>query len=80
MAKPIITPEQLVRYQEYSVEKEQDVFIILGVGGEPSMPEDLYIIPIDSYSQIQTKPSLLGKYKRDVVSKWFSIEEFKSKR
>ena len=77
MTKPIITPEQLVRYQEYAIEKKQDVFIILGVGGEPSMPDDLYIIPIDSFAQIQSKPSLLGKYKRDKVSKWFSIEEFK---
>lgn len=77
MTKPIITPEQLARYKEYSVEKKQDVFIILGVGGEPSMPDDLYIIPINSFAQIQSKPSLLGMYKRDKVSKWFSIEEFK---
>jgi len=78
MTKPLISPEQIARYQEYSVEKKQDVFIILGVGGEPSMPELLYIIPLDLFLEVQEKPSLLKKYKRDTVDKWFSIEEFEA--
>lgn len=78
ITKPIVTPEQLSRYKEYSAEKKQDVFIILGVGGEPSMPEELYVIPIDSYPQGLTKPSLLNQFKRDKVSKFFTIDEFKT--
>ena len=53
-----------------------DVFIILGVGGEPSIPEELYLIPLDSISMIQSKPSLLKQFQREVVDKWLSIEEF----
>lgn len=40
------------------------------------MPDELYMIPIDSISQIQSKPSLLKQFKREVVDKWFSIDEF----
>lgn len=69
-------PEQILRYQEYAREKNQDVVIVLGVGGEPSMPESLYLIPVDALQEVQTKPSLLKQYKRKEVSKWFSFEEF----
>lgn len=72
----IIDSEQLERYKEYAAEKEQKVFIIFGVGGEPSMPEDLYIVPLDSFGDAQIKPSLFMQFKRDVVDKWFLIEEF----
>ena len=69
-------PEQITRYQEYAAEKAQNVYIILGIGGEPSMPEELYLIPIDAIPQIQSKPSLLKQFQREVVDKWFSIDEF----
>ena len=76
-SKQLFIPEQIVQYQEYATENAIDVFILLGIGGEPSMPEELYLIPLNSISQIQSKPSLLKQYKREVVDKWFSIEEFK---
>ena len=75
--QPLFEPEQIIRYQEYAAEKAQNVYIILGIGGEPSMPEVLYLIPIDAISQIQSKPSLLKQFQREVVDKWFSIDEFK---
>lgn len=79
IAKPLIEPEQLDRYKEYSIEKGQEVYIILGVGGEPSMPEELYLIPLDSLQETLSNPSMLRRFKREVVDKWFSIEEFDKK-
>ena len=76
--KPILATEQIERYQDYARKNNMNVNIILGVGGEPSMPEELYIIPIERIQQIVLKPSLLNKFKRDIVSKWFSIEEFEN--
>lgn len=72
----LFEPEQITRYQEYAEEKALNVYIILGVGGEPSMPDELYLIPIDSISMIQSNPSLFKQFQREVVDKWFSIEEF----
>lgn len=73
--KPIIEREQLERYQEYAREKKQQVIIVLGVGGIPSMPEEFYIVPLNEFEKVASKPSLLHNYRRDVVSKWFSIDE-----
>ena len=72
----MMQPEQFVRYQEYAHEKNIDVFIVLGIGGEPSMPEELYIVPIDDGLQAFSKPSILKGYKRQTVNKWFAIDEF----
>ena len=79
LSQPLFMSDQIARYQEYAQEKTIDVFIILGVGGEPSMPEELYLIPINSVSQIQSKPSMLKQFKRETVNKWLSIDEFKEK-
>lgn len=76
ISKPLLAPEQIERYQEYAKEVNMNVNIVLGVGGEPSMPEELYIVPIDNFQQVASKPSMLNNYRRDVVSKWFSIDEF----
>lgn len=75
-SKPLLATEQIERYQEYAKEVNMNVNIILGVGGEPSMPEELYIVPIYNFQQIASKPSMLNNYRREVISKWFSIEEF----
>lgn len=76
----LLSTEQISCYKEYSKEKGMDVHIILGIGGEPSMPEELYIIPLDSIQSAQSSPSQLKKYKRDIVDKWFSIDEFDNKK
>ena len=76
MSKPLLATEKIERYQEYAKEANMNVNIILGVGGEPSMPEELYIVPINNFQQVASKPSMLKDYRREVISKWFSIEEF----
>ena len=78
MTQPLVSPEQITRYQEYSNEKGQKVFVILGVGGEPSMPEELYLIPLELIQLVQSKPSLFKQFRRNVVDKWFSINEFET--
>ncbi len=64
--------------KEYSNEKGHEVFVVLGVGGDPSMPEELYLIPLDSILQVQSKPTLIKQYRRDIVDKLFSINEFET--
>jgi hypothetical protein len=72
---PLFQPEQILRYQEYAREKNQEVVIVLGIGGEPSMPENLYLIPVDALQEVQSKPSLLKQYMRKEVGKWLTFEE-----
>jgi hypothetical protein len=72
---PLFQSEQILRYQEYAREKNQEVVIVLGIGGEPSMPENLYLIPVDALQEVQSKPSLLKQYMRKEVGKWLTFEE-----
>lgn len=75
---PLFVPEQIARYKKYSDEKKQRVIVVLGVGGEPSMPEELYLIPIEEIQNVIHKSSNLSQFRREVVNKWFSIDEFGS--
>lgn len=44
------------RYAEFAACKHRKVFLALGVGGEPSSPAELYMIPVNKYtSPIVTK-------------------------
>jgi hypothetical protein len=56
---------QMSTYQEFQVSREMPVFIALGVGGTPSNPRDLFIIPLSHlYNKILTE-DWLKKYKRE---------------
>src|SRR5690606_33539509 len=39
---------QLKNYKTFEQQSKKKVFIVLGVGGEPSNPENVYIIPLKS--------------------------------
>lgn len=56
----VATPAQLRSYQQYEVEKDRDVYILLGLSGKPSEPQELYLIPLKeikkqwfSYEELQ---------------------------
>ena len=55
--------EQFARYKKYAKEKDIPVFIALGLGGTPSAPEKLYIIPLQEINTWELKISDLKAYK-----------------
>ena len=62
---------QISTYQEFQVSREMPVFIALGVGGSPSDPRDLFIIPLSHlYNKILTE-NWLKKYKRESRGNFF---------
>ncbi len=56
---------QISSYQEFQVSKDMPVFIALGVGGTPSEPRDLFIIPLSHLYQKILTQDWLKKYKRE---------------
>ena len=59
---------QIENYIKYAKEISIPVFIVLGVGGEPDNPGELFIIPLDSVeSNVISKAKLFSykKYKKD---------------
>lgn len=44
-------PDQLERYRTFSRERRTPVFIVLGLGGTPDAPEQLFVVPLDKAGQ-----------------------------
>lgn len=62
---------QIERYKAFAKQENYPVFIVLGVGGKASSPNELYILPI----QELTKPFLhkdgIGKYRKKIDADFF---------
>ncbi|MDZ7899823.1 MAG: hypothetical protein U5N85_17585 [Arcicella sp.] len=56
---------QLSNYQAFAQEKGTKVFVVIGVGGEATAPEELYIVPLTEVKGIFLDKAFLGKYKKD---------------
>lgn len=85
----LFSPEQLITYQEFSQERDLPVFIVLGIGGEPCEPKDIYIIPLEKATFVMTpsktspnvlvyEPSQLQPFKRTNINAPLYLEEFPS--
>lgn len=68
-------PAQLKRYQEFEIKTGNPVFIALGIGGKPSAPNSLYIIPIQTFQKPVQHLAKLAKYRKDVEKMFFYNQE-----
>ena len=59
------TERQLSNYQAFAKEKGIKVFVVVGIGGVATAPEELYIIPLTEIKAIFLDKAFLGKYKKD---------------
>ncbi len=50
----LFSPESLAAYHEFSEERNWPVFIVLGIGGTPSEPDDIYIISLKKANFVLT--------------------------
>ena len=83
----LFSPEQLITYQGFSKERTLPVFIILGIGGSPCEPDDVYIVPLEKAASVQIpqknnpptlvyEPSLLTAFKRTTADAPLYFDEF----
>lgn len=68
----ICKPEKLDFYRQFQDEKEMDVYILLGVGGEPAIPKDLFLIPLSEIDSHKLHVDELDKrFKKPLKSMFF---------
>jgi hypothetical protein len=65
------TNGQLERYHQYMSTTSLPVFIVIGIGGEPAQPEELYIVPLSRMKYSSARRDYLQPYKRVDVSRSF---------
>jgi hypothetical protein len=66
--------EQLVRYQKFAKTNNTPTFIVLGIGGKPSDPAEVFVIPIDRFNKPVQHLENLKDYKREDTNKGFYFD------
>ncbi|QMU28885.1 hypothetical protein [Adhaeribacter radiodurans] len=67
----IATLRQIENYKSFSNKKRVPVFITLGIGGEPSSPNQLYVIPLRAISRNKLDKAYLKEYEKDPFGNFF---------
>lgn len=67
-------PEQLKRYQKYAKEKNTPVFIAIGLGGEASEPEQLFVVPLNELKEPFLYLVQLKRFEKRDLSKNFYFD------
>ena len=62
---------QLKRYQKFERDNGYPVFIVLGIGGKPSNPEELYIIPVSLFNTAKQPKNKLVQLRKDISKNFF---------
>ncbi|WP_342304394.1 hypothetical protein [Methanolobus sp. ZRKC5] len=56
--------EQLKRYQDFDREREAPVFVLIGLGGSPEKPDNLYWIPLEDAKYTELYISYMKKFQK----------------
>ncbi|RNI15987.1 hypothetical protein EFE42_01235 [Methanohalophilus sp. RSK] len=62
---------QRARYLQFSLERNMPVFIVIGLGGYPEHPDNIFCIPLEQAKYSGLYPSLFGKYYHDPSKDFF---------
>jgi len=62
---------QLTNYKNYEQQKNQPTFIILGVGGEPNCPNDIFIIPVKHLTETKLSQEKLEEFRQSYRNNFF---------
>jgi hypothetical protein len=57
---------QIKNYKEYAEKLNIPVFVVIGVGGEPEEPEELFIVPLQEMKSNTISKSELANYKKNI--------------
>ena len=64
-------PEQLDRYRGYARKTGLPVFMVIGVGGKPSAPKEVYAVPLDKIKGATVTKDMLEPYFHNAEYKFY---------
>lgn len=65
---------QIENYRKFADETKLPVFVVLGFGGEPSEPAEVYILPLEKLKHSKVKKHYLNEFKREKAGQGFFYE------
>jgi hypothetical protein len=71
-----LSEEQIARYQRFALDRQMPIFLIVGIGGHPSAPEELFVVPLN---RLEGRLSMetMTSYKQPMQSMGFYYDAFK---
>ena len=69
----LCSDKQLKHYQKFERVNKMKTFIVVGVGGKPNAPEDLYVLEVRKMRDGILHESQMGKYKKDGASFFYDM-------
>ena len=78
--KDLFATDKLAIYQKFADERKMPVFIVLGIGGIPSQPESLYVIPLAEISAVVDNNKSIVNFLRSSTDSLFQADEFISSK
>lgn len=66
---------QLSNYKRFGSERNMDVYIVVGLGGEPQFPEELFLIPVKTIENKYINYEQLVKHRKVPASNFFYNKE-----
>ena len=76
MEKDLFSTDKVAIYQQFSTDRNIPVYIVLGVGGEPSNPELLYNMPLSEVPSVMAHAKSIVEFLRPSTETPFSITDF----
>lgn len=70
---------QLTRYKRFAQDRQMHVFLVLGVGGTPAAPAELYTIPLLELADGPLTMAILAPYRQPMTGKSFYYDPFSQK-
>ena len=74
--KDLFPRDKMAIYQQFSIDRNIPVYIVLGVGGEPSNPELLYKIPLSEIPSVLSHAKSIVEFLRPSSEAPFCTTDF----
>ncbi len=71
------TPRQIDTYRQFQRDRGMPVFAVIGIGGEPDHPAELYIVHLDRLKYPFATAEYLAKFRRGTISDDFFFDSKK---
>lgn len=71
---------QLERYRKFGDQENHPVFIVLGIGGKPSNPDELYVLPVSELNKPLIHKAALGKYRKKIDADFYFDQDLQELR
>jgi hypothetical protein len=71
-----MSQEQIARYQRFALDRQMPIFLIMGIGGHPSAPAELFVVPLNRLEG-RFGMAEMESYKQAMKNPGFYYDSFK---